>query len=109
MFSKKATKIDEIFTVDVTSRIDGEDFVDFCGFLRKHQLYMFFSQDILVLVWILRFTVKNIAASVFVSKFEGLKCSFKTNVFYTNFRNIFSMKMIYYQRWPAIYHANLGP
>ena len=29
MFSKKATKIDEIFTV-------GEDFVKFCGLLRKH-------------------------------------------------------------------------
>ena len=43
MFSKKATKIDEIFTVDLTlyskCQIDGEDFVDFCGLLRKHELY----------------------------------------------------------------------
>ena len=42
MFSKKATKIDEIFTVDLTlcikCQIDGEDFVDFCGLLRKHEL-----------------------------------------------------------------------
>ena len=42
MFSKKATKIDEIFTVDLTvttsCQIDGEDFVNFCGFLRKHEL-----------------------------------------------------------------------
>ena len=42
MFSKKATKIDEIFTVDLTifskRQIDGEDFVDFCGLLRKHEL-----------------------------------------------------------------------
>ena len=41
MFSKKATKIDEIFTVDLTlttSQIDGEDFVNFCGLLRKHEL-----------------------------------------------------------------------
>ena len=43
MFSKKATKIDEIFTVDLTlcsskCQIDGEDFVDFCGPLRKHEL-----------------------------------------------------------------------
>ena len=40
MFSKKATKIEEIFTVDLTvcskCQIDGEDFVKFC---RKHELY----------------------------------------------------------------------
>ena len=44
MFSKKATIIDEIFTVDLTLRskcqIDGDDFVDFCGLLRKHELYL---------------------------------------------------------------------
>ena len=43
MFHKKATKIDEIFTVDLTlcskCQIDGEDFVNFCGLLRKHELY----------------------------------------------------------------------
>ena len=43
MFSKKATKIEEIFTVDLTlcskCQIDGEDFVNFCGLLRKHELY----------------------------------------------------------------------
>ena len=43
MFSKKATKIDEIFIVDLTlcskCPIEGEDFVDFCGLLRKHELY----------------------------------------------------------------------
>ena len=35
-------KIDEIFTVDLTlcskCQIKGEDFVDFCGLLRKHEL-----------------------------------------------------------------------
>ena len=40
MFSKKDTKIDEIFTADLTlcstCQIDGEDFVNFCGLLRKH-------------------------------------------------------------------------
>ena len=40
MLSKKATKIDEIFTVDLTlsskGQIDGEDFVNFCGLLGKH-------------------------------------------------------------------------
>ena len=44
MFSQKATKIDEIFTVDLTictmCQIAGEDFVNFCGLLRKHELYM---------------------------------------------------------------------
>ena len=43
MFSKKATKIDQIFTGDLTlcskCQIDGEDFVNFCGLLRKHELY----------------------------------------------------------------------
>ena len=43
MLSKKATKIEEIFTVDLTvcskCQIDGEDFVKFCGLLRKHKLY----------------------------------------------------------------------
>ena len=43
MFSKKATNIDEIFTVDLTvttySQIDGEYFVNFCGLLRKHDFY----------------------------------------------------------------------
>ena len=42
MFSKKATKIDKIFTVNLTlcskRQIDGEDFVNFRG-LRKYELY----------------------------------------------------------------------
>ena len=42
MFSKKATKNDEIFTVNLTlcikCQIYGEDFVNFCGLLRKHEL-----------------------------------------------------------------------
>ena len=43
MFSKKATKIDEIFMVGLTlcskRQIDGEDFVNFRGLLRKYELY----------------------------------------------------------------------
>ena len=43
MFSKKATKIDELFTVDLTlyskCQINGEDFFDFSGLRRKHKLY----------------------------------------------------------------------
>ena len=42
VFSKKATKFDKIFTVDLTlttyCEIDGEDFVNFCGLLRKNEL-----------------------------------------------------------------------
>ena len=41
MCSKKATKIEKIFTVDLTftteRQIDGEDFINFCGLLRKHE------------------------------------------------------------------------
>ena len=43
MFSKKATKIDEIFTINLTvyskRQINGKDFVNFRGLLRKHELY----------------------------------------------------------------------
>ena len=43
MFSKKATKTEEIFTVILTlcvkCQIYGEDFVNFCGLLRKHEFY----------------------------------------------------------------------
>ena len=39
MFSKKTTKIDEIFTVDLTlcskCQIDGEDIVNYCGLLEN--------------------------------------------------------------------------
>ena len=44
MFSKKATKIDEIFTVDLTlttyCQKDGEDSFNFGGLLRKYKLYV---------------------------------------------------------------------
>ena len=44
MFSKKTTKIDEIFTVDLTlcskCQIYGDDFVDCRGLLRKYELYL---------------------------------------------------------------------
>ena len=43
MFYVKATKIDKIFTVDLTlcsnCQIDGEDFVDFCGLVGKRKVY----------------------------------------------------------------------
>ena len=44
MFSKKATKNGEIFTVDLTlcskHQIDSEDFLNFRGLLRKYELYL---------------------------------------------------------------------
>ena len=53
MFSKKATKIDKIFTGDLTfcskCQTYGDDFVNFCGVLRKQELYnryLFFSHHI---------------------------------------------------------------
>ena len=46
MFSKKAPKKDEIFTVDLMPcskrQINGEDFVIFRGLLRKYELYSFY-------------------------------------------------------------------
>ena len=42
MFSKKATKIYKIFTIDLNLcrkyQIDGEDFVNVCGLLRKDKV-----------------------------------------------------------------------
>ena len=42
MFSKKATKIEEIFTSDLTlcskRQTNGEDFVNFLGLLGKYEL-----------------------------------------------------------------------
>ena len=44
MFSRKATKIDKILTVDLMlcskRQIDGEDFVNFRGLLRQYELYI---------------------------------------------------------------------
>ena len=41
VFSKKATRVDEIFTVDLTLiteyQVDGEDFFNFCCLFRKHK------------------------------------------------------------------------
>ena len=53
MFSRKATKIDKIFTVDLTlcskRQIDGEDFVNFHGLLRKYELYISVPKNIALL------------------------------------------------------------
>ena len=44
MFSNKATKCDKIFTVNLTlcikCQIDRKDFVNYCGLLRKRELYL---------------------------------------------------------------------
>ena len=61
MFSKKATKIDKIFTIDLTlcskCQIDGEDFVDFCGLLNTN----FIWNDIYVVLHHHQITPKNLS------------------------------------------------
>ena len=51
MFSKKVTKIDKIFNVDLTvttcCQIDGEYFVNFCGLLRKRELYRTWKVEVI--------------------------------------------------------------
>ena len=48
MFSKEAKKIDKIFTVDLTlcskRQINGEDFINFRGFLEKYELYVYINE-----------------------------------------------------------------
>ena len=55
VFSKKATKFDKIFTVDLTlttnCQIDGEDFLNFCGLLRKHELQTSTFKPLYFLKW----------------------------------------------------------
>ena len=55
MFSKKATKIDKIFPIDLTAttycQIDDEDLFNFCGLLRKRELYMNVSLNISLWKW----------------------------------------------------------
>ena len=49
VFSKKATKIDEIFTVDLTAcsmcQIDSEDFFKFLAFFENTNFMIFKSED----------------------------------------------------------------
>ena len=51
MFSKKATKIDEIFTVDLT-QIDGEDFVAFLENINfKERTITYLCKYIFIIFW----------------------------------------------------------
>ena len=54
MFSKKATKFDKIFTVNLTlsskCQIDGEDFVNFVAFLENMNFNICMQEDTLVCV-----------------------------------------------------------
>ena len=65
MFPKKATKIDEFFTVDLTlcskCQIDGEDIVNYCGLLRKYGLY-------LSLMHVVTFTLISDLATDYIQK-----------------------------------------
>ena len=55
MFFKKATKIDEIFTINLTvttyCQIGGEDFINFFGLLRKCKLYSVLIKIIIKKNW----------------------------------------------------------
>ena len=46
-FSEKATKVDKIFTINLTvcskCEIYSEDFVNFCGLLRKHEPFHYYD------------------------------------------------------------------
>ena len=60
IFSKKATTIDEIFTVDLTlcrmCQIDGEDFAIFYGLLRKYELYHTYVLSLIRPTWLIHWT-----------------------------------------------------
>ena len=53
IFSKNATKIDEIFADGLTlcskCQIDFADFAKFCGLLRKHELYQMLGMYLFML------------------------------------------------------------
>ena len=67
MFSKKATKIDEIFTIDLTvntyCQIDIEDFVKFCGLLRKRELYHICK------IWVILLDQKSVIFSQYLFRY----------------------------------------
>ena len=69
IFSKKATKFDEIFTVDLTlcskCQFDGEDFVNFCCLLRKNELYI--TRDIKIQVGFLEIPICEFAKILDIS------------------------------------------
>ena len=68
VFSKKALKIDKIFTFNLTvcSECQMEDFVLFCGCLRKHDLYDISNDN------------KNISYEAVCPQLCG--CSLKTSI-----------------------------
>jgi hypothetical protein len=72
MFSKKATDIDEIFTVDLTlcsrCQIDSEGFVEFCGLENTN----FTNQKSVLLHWFSYCICRLLYESKFMSKLEDL-------------------------------------
>ena len=85
VFPKKATKIDEIFTVDLTlcskCQIGGEYFVNFCGLLRKINFNLHGSN--------LQYFVSGIEESIlfwsFIKRVQGKKYLFSLFGFLVNF------------------------
>ena len=125
MFSKKATKIDEIFTVDLTlcskCQIDGEDFVDFCGLLRKHELlrdqsvecdFPIWHREILSLVRSIIY--QNLESQNVANFFENLnykkKIAFRESVICNgiDFESFLSSQCIIFNFWMQLYNV-FGP
>ena len=77
-FSEKATKINKIFTIHLTvcsnRQIDGEDFVSFCGLLRKHELYfaIIITHKTLIISFAFILFVGQITKEIQQNLFQGL-------------------------------------
>ena len=108
IFSKKATKIDKIFTVDLTfatqRQIDGEDFINFCGLLRKHELY---SQNAIFYVEHSNLVLESFCQQAAFERFISfvneccnvltqLRIYFKTTITKLAFERFFLHKLIQY-------------
>ena len=97
VFYKKATNNDKIFTVNLTlcskCQIYSEDFVNFCGLLRKHELYHFFNEYL---------SFENLKIYTYIMIQEGFILSFEQqNKYFVNFMKKKLMKKISENMWSA--------
>ena len=72
MFSKKATKFDEIFTIKLMLcskfKIKGRDFVNFCGLLKKHELYGIIFEVVYKSLSVLFYQIQTILIMIISNK-----------------------------------------
>ena len=94
IFSKKATKFDEIFTIDLTlyskCQIDGEDFVNFCGFL-ENMNFTYVAMVSFVINFIANITL-DLIMHVFTNYFTLLAFTLKIKV--ENAKNVSCIMLI---------------